>query len=290
MSLIDFYIKYNVAKIAFVKKHKKVFYAVCILFIVFALALISFAAFTFYQLRAEQTQSEYQAKIDSESGQEQMDYKEMVSESGSEYSISMSIPKLKETDQASLLASEEMKSYFLKQAESYKAKFRSDGIKEVASTVMREQNFYSVETFVFVGKRFISFSAEEIVSNQYQTYLQKYITYFSYDRKLKKLVTLSDIFVTNDAFYKKVSDLVYEAILPELDTIMFYNFGRHLNDEDKEKIRTALSNQQDSFDLFAISDNEILFSFNPFTFATGAPFSETVSVYVPMSELKEFKK
>ena len=288
MSIIDLYIKYSLAKVAFVKRHKKLVYAT--FFICLALLVLTSRSLVFFNSRINQIVDDSQSEVDRSSGQEQMKYIEIVSESGGEYSISMGIPKLKETDQASLLASEEMKNYFLKQAESYKAKFESDKIKEGTNTILSEQNFYSADTFTFVGKRFITFSTEEIASSQFQAGPQKHMTYFSYDRELKKLVTLSDVFVTSDAFYKKVSDLVYEAILPELDTIMFYNVGRQLNDKDKEIVKITLSYKQDSFDLFAISDDDVLFSFNPFTFSDGVPFSQTVSVRVPFSELKEFKK
>ncbi len=288
MSITQLYIKYTLAKVAFVKRHKKLVYvtfSICL-----ALLVATSVSLVFFNNHIKKIVSDSQSEADRSSGQEQMDYKEIVSESGEEYSISVGIPKIKGTDQSSLRASEEMKNYFLKQVESYKAKFESDKIKEAPSSIFREKNFYAVDTFTFVGKRFIAFSSEEVASSQFQAGPQKHMTYFTYDSELKKLITLSDVFVTSDAFYKKVSDLVYEAILPELDTIMFYNVGRHLNDEDKEKVKSALSKQQDSFSLFFIGDGGVFFSFSPFTFSVGAPFSETLSVAVQMSDLKEFKK
>ena len=288
MKIIELYTKYTLAKIAFVKKHKKVFtnvFYVCLaLFVMVSLALI----FSNYQIL--HTVSDSQAKADREGGQEQMDYKEAISEIRDGYSISMTIPKLKENDSASLAASQEMKAYFLNQVESFKNNFIKNKVREGASSVLSEQNFYNTETFSFVGKRFISFSIEEIMDSQYQADIEKHMIYFTYDKQLKKLITLSDIFLTNDAFYENLSGLVYDKLLPELDTVMFYNVGRHLNTEDKEKIKEALSYKENSFRLFMISDDEVLFSFDPFTFSSGTPFSEVYSARVPIDELKEFKK
>lgn len=288
MKIIDLYIKFTSKKIAFIKKYKKL---VCSVFLAcLFLFIITSASLIFFNNYIQQVAKDSDSMVDQATGQEQMDYKEIVSDVGDEYSVSVGIPKLKQKDEASLRASEEMKNYFLEQMESYKTNFKSSKIKEAPSSILREQNFYSGETFVFVGKRFVTFSTEEITGTQFQAFPQKHMTYFTYDKELKKLVTLSDIFVTNDVFYKKVSDLVYESILPELDTIMFYNSGKHVNEKDKERIKFALSRKKDSFDLSAIFDNEVLFSFNPFTFSDGAPFSETISIRVSFTKLKEFKK
>ena len=286
MSIIDPYIKYTLAKVAFVKRHKKIVYVT--FFICLALLISTSLSLVFFNNHIKKIVSDSDSEVDKASGQEQMDYKEMVNELGDEYSISMGIPKLKEKDEASLRSSEEMKDYFLKQVESYKTNFKSNKIKEAPSSILREQNFYSAETFVFVGKKFITFSSEEINSTQFQASPQKKMTYFTYDRELKKLVTLRDIFVTSDAFYKKVSESVYETILPEFDNVMIQNTGRQLSNEDKEKIKNVLSHKEESFKLFMIDDNEITFSFNPFTFFQ--TFSIPYSARIPLSSLKEFRK
>ena len=313
MKIIEIYTKYALAKVVFVKKHKKVF--VIMLFICVLLFATVFLSLVFFNYQMLHLASDSQSKTDVDSGQQQIDYKETtntlvttstsktkeikvaetklntasIEEKTDTYEIKLTFPKIPSNDNSASSTNETIKKYF----ENNSNDFKKDVADSVANLLKenrladfpgRLSEYDSDTTVIYEDDNLISYFVSEFYDLIGTAHPGHVMSTFVYDKQKGKLLTLSDVFVVNDVFYKKIASLI--AI--DVGNHMAKDSEVSVKDIDTKSIQEGLSKKEKSFKNFTLSDKGVTFYFGEYVL--GSYIDGEQQSFLSFEALKEFKK
>ncbi len=316
MKIIELYTKYTLAKIAFVKKHKKIF--VIMLFICVLLFATVFLSLFFFNYQMLHLASDSQSKTDVDSGQQQIDYKETtntlvttstsktkekkeikvaesklntasIEEKTDTYKIKLTFPKIPSSDNSASFTNETIKKYFENNSNDFKkdvADSVADLLKEnrLADFPGRLSEYDSDTTVIYEDDNLISYFVSEFYDLIGTAHPGHVISTFVYDKQKGKLLTLSDVFVVNDFFYKKIASLIAIDIGKQMAKASEVS----IKAIDIKSIEEGLSKKEKSFRNFTLSDKGVTFYFGEYVL--GSYVDGEQQSFLSFETLKEFKK
>ncbi len=209
-----------------------------------------------------------------------------IEEETVDYEVKVRYPKINSTTVRQDEANKSIEKYFNNKV----ASFINNTLSRMSTDAADHpndlpKNSYIAETEkVFENEDFISFFTEEFFYYRGTAHPSHMSVTFVYGKKDDKIFTLSDVFVTSDAFYKTLTPLVTQKLTKSLEEIM----EKKLDKSSLEWVQEGLSNKEESFEKFTLSDTGVVFYFDEYEVASYVFGPQ--QVFVSYEELKKFKK
>lgn len=258
-------------------RHKKILYALICVALTFSLL-----GFFFVQKGADQS-----TKSDKDTKQVSLDISGKGVGQGADiqevtdfYEINVSIPELSSSDS---LHKEEINTSLRALAEKSINEFKisavsSKKIDDMKSTLdAGYRKICSLKTCTIIFSQSIYYSGS---AHPYTTIITK-----TFEKESGKIMSLSDVFLTNDTFYNTVSD----AVMVQAKSILLnHHEGERDYVPDVEWIRDGLKNKDEAFAQFSLSDEFLTFYFEEYQLA---PRVESLTeVTIPRTLIQNFTK
>lgn len=208
-----------------------------------------------------------------------------VSEKDPSYEISLTLPHIVGTDMGAITANDTIKKYYEAKILSFKKGIDSTLTENHATDIPVRASVYSADTtIVYEDTKLTSFLVNEFFDLEGSVHPSHTGMTFVYDKVGGKVMTLSDMYVINNAFYTKLETFIYSDSAKNLEKV----FEGKLTKDQTDWIKEGLSHKDQSFKNFTLSDTGITFYFDEYVLApyTAGPQKS----FIPFDTLKEFKK